>query len=167
MFFIIHVILLGILTVVAGIGSVAFAVAFYADTYSTASGQIRTHPKWLGGAVLCGVLFFGGLTWWIASGNESWTTELDTAHEIKEVTFPDGTKQQMFTCDGVHHNITTYFGKIVEPADWVVKRVRWNPYYLGVSWSSASRCQRDQFFLVKKDDSVTHELIEPQLEGRK
>jgi hypothetical protein len=100
--------------------------------------------------------FIGGLTWWIKSANESWTTSLATTHEIKEVIFPDGTKQQMFTCDGEHRNITVLFGKIVEPKDWIVKRVRWNPCYLGVSYSKTSL--RDQFILTRVDETASHEL---------
>jgi hypothetical protein len=122
--FIIHVILLAILTIAALIGTVIFTIAFFSDTYTTASGLVRSHGKWALGAVVCFFLFAGGLSWWIASGNEEWKPELETTHEIKEVTFPDGTKQQMFTCDGQHRNITVLFGKIVEPNDWIVKRVR-------------------------------------------
>lgn len=160
--FIIHVILLGILTVAALIGTIILTIAFFADTYTSASGLVRHHGKWALSALACFFLFVGGLSWWIASSNEEWRPELETTHEIKEVTFPDGTKQQMFTCDGTHHNITVLFGKIVEPNDWVVQRVRWNPYYLGVSWSSSSRCLKDQFFLQRKDNTATHQLIEPE-----
>lgn len=165
--FIIHVILLAILTIAFGIGTGVFAVIFYNDTYTTASGLIRSHSKWLAAAFICLGFFIGGLTWWIKSANEPWTTSLATTHEIKEVIFPDGTKQQMFTCDGEHYNITVLFGKIVEPKDWTVKRVRWNPYYLGVSYSSLERCFRDQFILTRVDETASHELVEPVGDSKK
>lgn len=165
--FVIHAILLVILTIIAGIAMVAFTIAFYSDTYTTASGLIRSHSKWLSAAILCFFIFVGGMTWWIKSANEPWKPELETTHEIKEVIFPDGTKQQMFTCDGVHYNITVLFGKIVEPKDWTVKRIRWNPYYLGVSYSSCQRCFRDEFVLTRVDETASHKLIEPVQENKK
>lgn len=156
--FIIQSIFLGILTILFGIGAGVFIFAFYHDTYT-----IRSHFKFAA-ALVCLGFFSGGLTWWIKSANEPWITSLDTTHEIKEVIFPDGTKQHMFTCDGQHYNITVLFGKIVEPKDWIVKRVRWNPYYLGVSYSQYERCYSDQFILTRVDEKVSHELVEQPVE---
>ena len=146
---IVHSILLGLLTIANGIGTVAFFIAFYNDTYTTASGLVHSQPKWLAGAVTCLGLFVGGLIWWTSSANEPWTTALVTTHEIK-----------MFTCDGKHYNITVLFGKIVEPKEWIVERVRWNPYYSGVSYSACDRCINDKFNLSRVDDTASHELAE-------
>lgn len=56
--FIIHIIVLVILTIAFGIGTAVFTFVFYNDTYATASGLIRSHPKWLAAAVVCFGFFY-------------------------------------------------------------------------------------------------------------
>lgn len=158
-YFIIHIILLGLLTIAAGIGTVIFAIVWYNDTYEDRKDDVRSKFKWLALSFLCLLLFAGGLTWWIASGNQPWRHEYTSLHEIKEVTFPDGTHVQMFTCDGTHHNVTQMFGKVVDNKEWQIRRVRWSPLYLGVSWSSCQRCKSDHYFLEhKKGEQPSVEL---------
>lgn len=145
-----NVILLGILTVVAGIISIGFAIVFFADTEYHTSGD-KKKPRWAFLSLICLCLFSGGLTWWIHSGNQPWRTELMSFHEIKEVTWPDGSKVQMFTCDGKHYNVTEIFGKVVDVKEWHIRRVRWSPVYAGLSWSGSERCKGgDRFFLESK-----------------
>lgn len=151
-YFIMHIILLGLITIAAGAGTVAFSIAWYNDTYEDKKDDERRKWRWAFAAVGCLLLFGGGLSWWIASGNQPWRHEYTSLHEIKEVTFPDGTHAQMFTCDGTHHNVTQMFGKVVDAKEWQIRRVRWSPLYLGLSWSSCQRCQRgDHYFLDHKE----------------
>jgi hypothetical protein len=138
-YFFIHVILLGVLTLVFAALGCVFAIA--------AHDNEEKRTRWILCTAASAILFVGGLTWWIASANEQWRYEFTSLHEIKDVTFPDGSKVQMFTCDNVHHNVTSMFGKVVDPKDWVIRRVKWSPLYLGVSWSSYERCHRDHYFL--------------------
>lgn len=168
-YFIIHVILLGLLTIAAGIGTVVFCIVWYNDTYENRKDGVRSKWRWLFSAIGCLLLFSGGLTWWIASGNQPWRHEYTSLHEVKDVTFPDGSKVQMFICDGTHHNVTQMFGKVVDVQEFQVRRVRWNPLYLGVSWSSCQRCQQgDHYFLEhKKGDQPPIELLEKTLEKAK
>ena len=157
-YFFIHVVLLGIITIAAGIGFLGFGVAFFNDTNS----DDKKKPKWAVWSFFCLLLFVGGLGWWIASGNEPWRHEYTSVHEIKDVTFPDGSQVQMFTCDNVHHNVTSMFGKVVDIKEWQIRRVRWSPLYLGVSWSSCQRCQQgDHYFLEhKKGEQPSVELTD-------
>lgn len=149
-YFIMHIILEAILTIAFGIGAFAFGWAFFGDV-EYINGKQHKKAKWLLLSALCLILFAGGLFWWIASGNQPWRHEYTSLHEIKDVTFPDGSKVQMFTCDNTHHNVTSMFGKVVEPKDFVIRRVRWSPLYLGLSWSSCQRCmQGDHYFLEHK-----------------
>lgn len=142
-----HIILLGILTIASGLGAIGFGLAFFNDT----DREDQKKPKWAVWSLVCLALFGAGLGWWITSGNEPWRTEYMSLHDIKDVTYPDGTKVQMFACDGQYHNVTNIFGKVVEPKEWVVRRVKWSPIYFGVSWSSSERCQRDHFFLEHRN----------------
>jgi len=160
-YFIMHIILLGLVTVAAGIGCVVLAIAYFHDTYRD-DREDHKKFKWAFLSFVCLLLFGGGLTWWIASGNQPWRHEHTSLHEIKEVTFPDGTHVQMFTCDGTHHNVTSMFGKVVDMKEWHIRRVRWNPLYMGLSWSCCQRCQQgDHYFLEhKKGEQPSVELQE-------
>jgi len=159
-YFFIHVILLGILTVVAFVAAVILAIIWYNEKEENPSWMIGSRTKWGIASVLCFLLFGGGLGWWIASGNEPWRHEYTSLHDIKDVTFPDGTKVQMFTCDNTHHNVTSMFGKVIDEKEWQIRRVRWSPLYLGVSWSCCTRCQQgDHYFLEhKKGEQPSIEL---------
>lgn len=146
-YFFIHIIPLVILTILALVGSLVFCVTYFNDT----NRQGEKKSKWAVISFLCFAFFGGGLSWWIASGNEPWRHEYTSLHEIKDVTFPDGTKVQMFTCDNTHHNVTSMFGKVIDDTEWQIRRVRWSPLYLGVSWSCNQRCQQgDHYFLEHK-----------------
>lgn len=107
--------------------------------------------------VVCFLLFCGGLSWWIASSNQPLRYEYTSFHNIKDVTFPDGSKVQMFTCDNTHHNVTSMFGKIVED-DWQVRRVRWSPIYLGVSYYYYSNGFRYDHYFLEHNDQISVEM---------
>lgn len=163
-----HIILLIIVTVIAGIATVAMLVAYFGDTVKFAGVEIR-QKKWLLRAFSTLLLFVGGLSWMIHSSNQPWRTTVSTFHEIKDVSYPDGTKVQMFTVDGSHINVTSRFGKILDQ-DWVIHRVRYAKGYAGVSWSSLQETWHDHFFLEKKTkDTEPIELSMPnedQIESR-
>ena len=155
-FFLMHVILLGILTVVSAVVGICF-VWYYFDP--------SEHEKHLISNLMTGAFFitlsFLGLSWWITSANQPWVANVNTVHEIKDVTYPDSTKVQMFTCDGVHHNVTAMFGKVVDDKEWQIRRVRWSPLSMGLSYSSMSRCQGDRYFLEqKKGDAPSIEFVD-------
>ena len=148
--FIIHIMVLGGLTIIAGIASIGFMIAYYNDTVEFAGITLK-QKKWFGLSFLSFCLFVGGLVWWVASAGQPWRTIVISTHEIKDVVWPDDTKTQMFSCDGTDYNITKLFEKIVDKDKWVVKRIRWSPFYLGVSWSNSGRCEKDRFYLEHKE----------------
>src|SRR4051812_22168342 len=122
-----HIVILGILAVASAAGAVAFFVSAFSDEQAS--------PLSLLGGIVLGVLGFLLFAWWFWSANEPWRPELRTAHELKEVVYPDGSRVQMFTVDGAQHNATHIFRKFVDEKEWHVCRIRWSPVYKGVSWS--------------------------------
>jgi len=161
-YFFIHIVLLVILTVAALVGLVIFGISYFGDT----DRAKQKKPKWAIISLVCGLLFFGGLAWFIASSNEPWRHEYTSLHDVKDVTFPDGSKVQMFTCDNTHHNVTSMFGKVVDEKEWQMRRVRWSPLYLGISWSTCQRCtQGDCFFLEHKKGEQPSIELTPEKEA--
>lgn len=160
-----HIIILGIFTVASAIATVGCTIAYFGDTDTFAGVYIRKY-KWLFRAIVALLCFCGGLGWWIHSGNQPWRTSVSTYHEIKDVSYPDGTKVQMFTVDGTHINVTSRFGKILDQ-DWVIHRVRYAKVYAGVSWSSLQETWFDHYFLEKKTkDTEPIELSMPNEDQR-
>lgn len=154
-----HIALLVILTIFALIGSVLFSVVYI----SGVDRKDQRNLKWAIVAALCFLLFIGGLSWSILSSNEPWRPEYTSLHEVKDVVFPDGSKVQMFTCDGTHHNVTSMFGKVFDDNEWQIRRVRWSPVYLGVSWSSHGRCeQKNHYFLEHKNGGSPSVELTPE-----
>ena len=152
-YYFLHFELLVVLIVISAVASALFAIAYLGDTEKDKrTGDVRHNPKWATGFVAFLLLFLSGLSWAIAASNEPWRQEYTSTHEIKDVVFPDGSKVQMFTCDNVHHNITSMFGKVIDEKEWEIQRVRWSPLYLGVSFASCTdRCsQGDHYFLQHK-----------------
>lgn len=149
--FIIHGILLIALTVAAFIAGVVFLVVYFNDLETFAGMQIKKR-QWICNSILFFLLSIGGTTWLVMSCNQPWKRIIVSNHEIKDVVWPDGTKTQMFSCDGTDYNITHMFQKIVDKETWVVKRIRWSPFYLGISWSNDERCFKDRFYLEDKSN---------------
>ena len=143
-YFFIDIFFLVFLTVMSIPITIFFCIAFKDEKENKAR-------KRLWGALIffCALLFCGGSGWIIASINQPLRYEYTSLHDIKDVTFPDGSKVQMFTCDNIHHNVTSMFGKIVGD-EWLVRRVRWSPLYLGIKFSGDSRCGSDRYFLERK-----------------
>lgn len=155
-YFFIHVILLGIVTIAALIACVIITIIWFNSESKSIPGKVGPvwpfEPFYFWTDLICFLLFCGCLAWWIASGNEPWRSEYTSLHDIKDVSFPDGTRVQMFTCDSTHHNVTSMFGKVIDEKEWQIRRVRWSPIYLGVSWSCCERCQQgDHYFLEHKN----------------
>lgn len=151
-----HVVLHGILTVVFGLGA---AILFFFWFITPEESGPWYKNRFFAYGLACLAVFGAGLWWWIVSGNQPWRPETISVHQIRDVVFPDDSKQQMFTCDGEHHNVTNIFGKIVEAKDWHVRRVRWATVYYGMNWSGTSkRIQNDAFFLENKNGEHQVEL---------
>ena len=155
--FIIHIVVLGILTVASAVASIVFFVIFNEDKEQFGGFTIKK-KKWFFSGVLCALISIAGVVWWTASSGQPWREQISTLHEIKDVEWPDGTKTQMFTCDGISHDITSMFMKIVDKESWDVKRIRWSPMYLGVSWSCDDRFSKDQFYLQNKSSNKKIQL---------
>ena len=149
--FVIHGVLLIILTAVTFAAGIGFCVAYFNDLETFAGIEIKKR-KWIFNSVISFLLFIGGTTWLVMSCNQPWKRIVVSNHEIKDVIWPDGTKTQMFSCDGTDYNITKMFEKIVDKETWVVKRIRWSPFYFGISWSTSERCAKDRFYLEDKNN---------------
>lgn len=160
-FFIVHIIVLVIVTIITCIATALFSAEYYNDTYVDKNDDKRRKPKWLFISLLLFLILFGEITWLVKSANQPWRMAYTSLHEIKDVTWPDQSKVQMFTCDGVHHNVTSMFGRVVDEKEWVIRRVQWASNYLGVSYSNSDRCMvKDHYFLEHRNDESTTELLE-------
>lgn len=158
-FCVMHILILAFLTLVAGGVSVFCLISYYNDTKLFAGMQIK-QLKWAfrsGGAI---IIFCSLLSWWIYSANQPLSVRVSTFHEIKEVVFPDGTKVQMYSCDGVQHDLTERFGKIVDE-NWVIHRIVYNTVYAGVCWPANHG--RNQFNLERRDVIDSSEFAEKPL----
>ena len=109
---------------------------------------------------LTGLLGLVFLCWWIKSASEPWTIAHEETLQIKEVTWPDGTKAQLFSYNGKNHNVTELFGKYVDEKEWQVKRTQWAHMYFGVSWRGFGRLGGDgiSYYLVKKKGDTSFPL---------
>lgn len=159
-YYFLHIELLIFLIIISAIASIVFAFFYFVDTSKSGfTGEDCYKPKWAIGFIFFLLLFLSGLTWAIAVCNEPWRQEYTSIHDIKDVIYPDGSKIQMFTCDDVHHNVTTMFGKVVDE-NWQIRRVRWSPVYLRVSFAGSSRCrQGNHYFLEHKNDNFPSSQI--------
>ena len=152
-----HIIPLMILAILSLVGTGVFWAMFFTG-----------NSKWIYPAGACTVLTILLFWWWITAQNEPWRADYMSRHEIKEVVYPDGSRVQMFTIDGTHHNATTLFLKFIDEKEFEVERVRWSPIYSGVSYSgSGERLQHgDRYFLVKKKSSEGVEFKTKQQEEK-
>lgn len=142
-----HIIPLFIITGITGIATVIMLFFYFSDVVLFAEVKIKQN-KWLFRAIACLLLFFGELGWLIHSSNQPLKIVVSSFHEIKDVSYPDGTKVQMFTVDGNHINVTLRFGKILDQ-NWIVHRVKYADVYAGVSWCSENSWN-DYYYLERK-----------------
>lgn len=73
-----------------------------------------------------------------------------TRHEISTVTYPDGTKKQMFTIDGIHYNANAKWHRLIDENEYEVELVIYVTNYLGIDYSEDFPKIKPQFNLVKK-----------------
>jgi hypothetical protein len=100
----------------------------------------------------------GGLFCMVAAAGAIWVgvacfapTEAPTLsrHEIKTVTYPDGTKNQMFTVDGAHYNANAKWSKVIDENEYEIEVAKPVTIYRGLDFSGTSSTQI-RFSLVKK-----------------
>jgi hypothetical protein len=147
-----------LLTIVSLIGAIGCICAYYNLTETFAGCSIK-NKMWMIRAILLFFFFVGGTSWIVYALNQPWRTIVSTYHEIKDVTYPDGTTVQMCSIDGDHINLTQKFGKIVDK-DWIVHRTQYAKVYGGISFSCSDQTWRDYIYLEHKKDDVKLDSIE-------
>jgi len=139
------ILILAILTIIFLIISIWYFVSYIECVEIFAGVQLRKRKLLL--ASLLNLLFFiSGISWWIYSAMQPLETSISTIHEIKEVSYPDGSKIQMAIVDGKHVNITSHYGKILDQ-EWVLRRVKFSQVYVGLIWPEKS----EYYYLEKKE----------------
>ena len=149
-----HIIPLVIYTILMAIGTIGCVFYYYDDIQEYAGLKFKL-KMWLVRAGAFFIQFGLGLSWWIYSVNQPYPVDISSTHEIKDVTYPDGTSVQMFSCEGKHINVTALFNKIVDK-EWQVRRVRYSSVCAGVSWSIEPKY--DSYYLENKSKDKAFEL---------
>lgn len=117
--------------------------------FAIASALVQKVVGYLGGIALLAVACAGG--WWAyTSLSMPLQIQSTTRHPIQTVTYPDGSKQQMFTVNGSHYNANAKWNRVIDEKEYEVEVVVPVTIYFGVTYDGLSPTFEKQYNLVKK-----------------